>query len=88
MAEQAKGGSQAADHSAEKALGRPPCPNCGEPWLRPTQLPGRYRCVFCLRRFELVSQCPDCGEHQTIARMSSSEDMRCQQCGNSMLKLV
>ena len=28
---------------------RPVCPGCGEPWLRPTQLPGRYRCVFCLR---------------------------------------
>ena len=24
------------------------CPNCREPWLRPTQLPGRYRCVYCL----------------------------------------
>jgi len=21
----------------------PTCPGCGEPWLRPTQLPGRYR---------------------------------------------
>ena len=35
--------------------GRPACPGCGEPWLRPTQLPGRYRCVYCLRRYELVS---------------------------------
>ena len=31
----------------------PQCPNCGEPWLRPTNLPGRYRCVYCLHRFEL-----------------------------------
>ncbi|MEA2874359.1 MAG: hypothetical protein QOH67_4337, partial [Hyphomicrobiales bacterium] len=26
------------------------CPGCGEPWLRPTTLPGRYRCVYCLHR--------------------------------------
>ena len=68
--------------------GRPPCPGCGEPWLRPTQLPGRFRCVYCLRRYELVSQCPDCGEHQTIARMSHTEDMICQHCGGSMLRPV
>jgi hypothetical protein len=49
-------------------LRRAACPSCGEPWLRPTQLPGRLRCVNCLSRFELVSQCPDCGEHQTIVR--------------------
>jgi uncharacterized protein (DUF983 family) len=67
-------------------LGRAPCPNCGEPWLRPTQLPGRLRCVNCLSRFELVSQCPNCGEHQTIARMSHTEDMQCQACGSSMLR--
>ena len=29
------------------------CPACDEPWLRPTNLPGRYRCVNCLHRFEL-----------------------------------
>ena len=67
-------------------LGRAPCPNCGEPWLRPTQLPGRLRCVNCLSRFELVSQCPNCGEHGTIARMSQTEDLQCQSCGASMLK--
>ena len=73
---------------AEPTLRRPPCPGCGEPWLRPTQLPGRFRCVYCLRRYELVSQCPDCGEHQTIARMSHTEDMLCQHCGGSMLRPV
>lgn len=67
---------------------RPPCPGCGEPWLRPTQLPGRFRCVYCLTRYELVSQCPDCGEHQTIARMSTTEDMTCQSCGGSMLRSI
>ena len=72
----------------ESALRRPPCPGCGEPWLRPTQLPGRFRCVYCLRRYELVSQCPNCGEHQTIARMSHTEDMTCQACRHSMLKAV
>jgi hypothetical protein len=74
--------------AGESPLPRPGCPGCGEPWLRPTQLPGRYRCVYCLRRYELVSQCPHCGEHQTIARMSSTEDMTCQHCRNSMLKPV
>lgn len=74
--------------TGQSPLPRPGCPGCGEPWLRPTQLPGRYRCVYCLRRYELVSQCPHCGEHQTIARMSSTEDMTCQHCRNSMLKPV
>jgi ribosomal protein S27E len=77
------------DASKPKAtLPRPGCPNCGEPWLRPTQLPGRYRCVFCLSRYELVSQCPNCGEHQTIVRMRADEDLLCQHCGHSMLKAV
>jgi ribosomal protein S27E len=67
-------------------LNRAACPSCGEPWLRPTQLPGRLRCVNCLSRFELVSQCPNCGEHQTIARMSHTADMECQSCGSSMLR--
>ena len=67
---------------------RPDCPGCGEPWLRPTQLPGRFRCVYCLSRYELVSQCPECGVHQTIARMSTSEDMACQSCGGSMLSPI
>lgn len=70
------------------AVRRASCPGCGEPWLRPTQLPGRFRCVYCLRRYELVSQCPDCGEHQTIVRMSTTEDMTCQMCGGSMLRPV
>jgi hypothetical protein len=39
----------------------PLCPHCHEPWLRPTNLPGRYRCVYCLHRFELTSVCPNCG---------------------------
>ena len=29
---------------------------------------------------------PNCGEHQTIARMSTTEDMTCQNCGDSMLR--
>ena len=36
--------------------------------------PGRYRCVYCLHRFELRSVCPDCGEHSTIVRMSEHRD--------------
>jgi primosomal protein N' len=75
-------------NQGEPIMRRAACPGCSEPWLRPTQLPGRLRCVYCLRRFELVSQCPDCGEHQTIARMSTTEDMTCQLCGGSMLRPI
>lgn len=66
----------------------PQCPNCGEPWLRPTNLPGRYRCVYCLHRFELTSVCPNCGEHSTIVRMSTTAIMKCNNCGDSMLQAV
>jgi hypothetical protein len=62
------------------------CPSCHEPWLRPTQLPGRYRCVYCLTRFQLVSHCPSCGEHSTIVRMRDSDNMTCVRCGKSMLR--
>jgi DNA-directed RNA polymerase subunit RPC12/RpoP len=61
------------------------CPACHEPWLRPSSLAGRYRCVSCLHRFELRSVCPECGEHSTIVRMSSSENVACNVCGGSML---
>jgi DNA-directed RNA polymerase subunit RPC12/RpoP len=61
------------------------CPSCSEPWLRPSNLPARYRCVFCLHRFELRSVCPDCGEHSTIVRMSSTATTSCSHCGGSML---
>jgi hypothetical protein len=64
------------------------CPNCGEPWLRPTQLAGRYRCVYCLTRFQLMAYCPTCGEHSTIVRMSDTDQMECVRCGGSMLKPV
>ena len=83
------GGKADAPETADAAaLSRPNCPGCGEPWLRPAQLPGRFVCVYCLKRFELVSQCPNCGEHQTISRMSRTEDMMCQHCRHSMLRLI
>jgi DNA-directed RNA polymerase subunit RPC12/RpoP len=63
-----------------------PCPECGEPWLRPTNMPGRYRCVYCLSRFELTSVCPNCGEHSTIVRMASTAVVNCNNCGGSMLR--
>ena len=66
----------------------PACPECGEPWLRPTNLPGRYRCVYCLRRYELVSLCPNCGEHSTIVRMSNTALYVCNSCNSSMLAPV
>lgn len=73
---------------AEVDLG-PRCPACGEPWLRATtNLPGRYRCVFCLRRFELRSECPDCGAHSTIARMSDTANLACRACGADMLRAI
>ena len=46
---------------------------------------GRYRCVNCLHRFELRSVCPDCGEHSTIVRMSSTAILTCNNCDGSML---
>ena len=64
------------------------CPSCGEPWLRPTAVPGRYRCVNCLQRYELVSVCPNCGEHSTIVRMSSTAILDCNHCQGSMLQAV
>jgi DNA-directed RNA polymerase subunit RPC12/RpoP len=64
------------------------CPACHEPWLRPTNLPGRYRCVNCLHRFELMSVCPNCGEHSTIVRMSSTMLYACNHCRSSMLQAI
>jgi predicted nucleic acid-binding Zn ribbon protein len=64
------------------------CPSCKEPWLRRTNLPGRYRCVFCLHRFELRSDCPDCGSHATIARMTDDSNVTCRNCGGSMLTTI
>jgi DNA-directed RNA polymerase subunit RPC12/RpoP len=66
----------------------PECPGCGEPWLRGTNLAGRYRCVYCLRRWELRSDCPNCGAHSTIARMSDTANMACPACGSSMLRPI
>ena len=64
------------------------CPSCHEPWLRPTNLPGRYRCVNCLHRFELRSVCPNCGEHSTIVRMSDTALYACNHCKASMLQPI
>ena len=64
----------------------PECPGCGEPWLRPTAVPGNYRCVYCMRRYELVSVCPNCGEHSTIVRMSSTAIMGW--CGVYLIPLL
>jgi predicted nucleic acid-binding Zn ribbon protein len=64
------------------------CPSCKEPWLRGTNLPGRYRCVYCLNRFELRSDCPDCGSHATIARMTDDANVTCRNCGGSMLTRI
>jgi ribosomal protein S27E len=64
------------------------CPECGQPWLRASTVPGRYRCVYCMHRYELRSVCPDCGEHSTIVRMSSTATTECNHCGASMLVRV
>jgi DNA-directed RNA polymerase subunit RPC12/RpoP len=66
----------------------PECPSCGEPWLRGTNLAARYRCVNCLRRFELRSECTNCGAHSTIARMSDTANVICRNCGGSMLEPI
>ena len=67
------GRSESARSSARTARAAA-SPGCARP-----SCPGRYRCVYCLRRYELVSGCPNCGEHQTMVRMSTDEDMLCQQ---------
>jgi hypothetical protein len=67
----------------EHALLAPNCPSCGEPWLRPGTLPGRYRCLSC---YELQSVCPNCGEHSTIVRMSTTAIVLCNHCHATMLK--
>ena len=66
----------------------PECPSCGEPWLRATNLPGRFRCVYCLRRFELRSECPNCGSHSTIARVMDTRNITCNSCGSSLLRPI
>jgi DNA-directed RNA polymerase subunit RPC12/RpoP len=75
----------AADQTARTG---PQCPSCGESALRGTNLAGRYRCVSCLHRFELRSECPNCGAHSTIARMSDTADVECRNCGGSMLQAI
>jgi DNA-directed RNA polymerase subunit RPC12/RpoP len=73
----------------ETAPAGPTCPACGEAAaLRGTNLAGRYRCVRCMRRFELRSACPNCGAHSTIARMSDTADVTCRNCGSSMLAAI
>jgi len=72
---------------AENRLGLE-CPNCHEPWLRAATLPGRYRCVYCLHRFELTSVCENCGEHSTLSRMYSQAMLECNACGASMLQPI
>ena len=75
----------AGEHTTQTG---PECPSCGEHWLRGTNLPGRYRCVYCLHRFELRSECPNCGAHSTIARMSDTANVICRNCGGSMLSPI
>jgi ribosomal protein S27E len=79
------GGAPGAEEETELGI---KCPSCGEPWLRPTNLPGRFRCVYCLHRFELRSDCPNCGEHSTISRMSRTADLACHNCGEIMLSPI
>jgi uncharacterized protein (DUF983 family) len=64
------------------------CPICREGHLAPTNLPGRYRCDQCLRRVELVSVCPSCGEHATIATSIAGPAPVCNHCGTSLLRSV
>ena len=56
--------------------------------MRGTNLPGRYRCVSCLRRFELRSESPNCGAPSTNARMSDTANVICRNCDHSMLQPI
>ncbi|MFT4034966.1 MAG: hypothetical protein QM679_05270 [Patulibacter sp.] len=64
------------------------CPSCRQGHLGPTNLPGRFRCDRCLRRFELVSVCPSCGEHATIATSIAGRAPICGHCGTSLLRTM
>jgi ribosomal protein S27E len=44
--------------------------------------------VYCLHRFELRSECPNCGAHSTIARMSDTANVICRNCGGSMIQPI
>ena len=81
-------GHTLASTSDQSTQSGPDCPSCGQSWLRGTNLPGRYRCVYCLHRFELRSECPNCGAHSTIARMSDTANVICRNCGGSMLQAI
>ncbi len=39
-----------------------------------------------MSRYELQSVCPNCGEHSTIVRMSTTAIVQCNHCHGSMLK--
>jgi ribosomal protein L37AE/L43A len=41
-----------------------------------------------MQRFELRSVCPNCGEHSTIVRMSSTALYICNHCQGSMLEPI
>jgi ribosomal protein S27E len=41
-----------------------------------------------MKRYELTSVCPNCGEHSTIVRMSSTAIVTCNHCGGTMLQAV
>ena len=84
----ARNGNPMSSEPEETKPTGPECPSCGEPWLRGTNLPGRYRCLYCLHRFELRSECPHCGAHSTIARMSDTANVICRNCGGSMLQAI
>ena len=61
-------------------LGPTSAPPATSPGCARRTCPGRYRCVNCLHRFELRSVCPNCGEHSTIVRMSSTALVQCNHC--------
>ena len=41
-----------------------------------------------MRRFELRSECPDCGSHSTIARVLDTRNVTCNACGGSLLRAI
>jgi hypothetical protein len=61
------------------------CPSCHEPWLRPTNLPGRYRCVKLPAPLRTAFGVSQLREHSTIVRMSSTALYMCGHCQSSML---
>ena len=71
---------------ARATLQRPTCPGCGEPWLRPTQLPGPLPLRLLPAPLRARLAVPELRRAPDDRPDEPTEDMLCQHCGDSMLQ--